>query len=496
MKHVMNGHGYIGVNGCLNATILFRLGVVLAAAICVISQGAETMAQESSRPRIIVLTDITNEPDDQESLVRFLVYANEYDVDGLIATTSTWLRNRTSVKNIRDCVAAYGKVCDNLEKHAEGFPTLPHLQSVIREGWPEFGMKGVGAGKDSKGSEHIIDVIDRDDDRPVWVSAWGGANCLAQALWKVRKTRKPDEVAKFVSKIRVYAISDQDDSGPWMRREFPKLSYVVSRGGEGSLEYNQATWTGISGDQFYLNGPSYRIDLVSNEWLRKNVRTNHGPLGGMYPKWVHIMEGDTPSFLNLINNGLGSHISPGYGGWGGRYVFKKTYADSAPIWQNSRDRVTTPDGQTHVSNTATIWRWRQAFQHDFAARMDWCVADSRDRANHNPLVIVEGDGTKNVLHRKVKKGTRVRLSADGTHDPDGNRITFHWFHYGEVGRGLTNVRELWSVDLENANSKEVIVDIPEEIPWNSHELHLILDVEDDGEPSLHAYRRVILQMQD
>ena len=414
---------------------------------------AVACSAEHTRPRIIVLTDITNEPDDQESLVRFLVYANEFQVDGLIATTSTWLRNRTSVRNIRDCVTAYGKVRNNLAKHAQGFPTQQQLETVIREGWPSFGMTGVGEGKDTPGSDHIIEVVDRDDPRPVWVTAWGGANCLAQALWKVRKTRSPEQLKKFVAKIRVYTISDQDDSGPWMRQEFPDLFYVVSPGGERSLEYNQATWTGISGDEYYLNGPGHHIDLVSNEWLLENVRTNHGPLGAMYPKWEYIMEGDTPSYMNLINNGLGSHISPGYGGWGGRYFFKRTYAEKRPIWLNTRDRVTTPDGKTHVSNTATIWRWRKAFQHDFAARMDWCVSEFKE-ANHNPRVVVQGDETKDVQHITVRKGQKVKLSATGSVDPDGNDLKFRWFHYGEAERDLPNVRDLWEVDLENRNTAE------------------------------------------
>ena len=347
-----------------------RFARAVALLLIALLNAPNATAQPNQRPRIIVLTDITNEPDDQESLVRFLVYANEYDIEGLIATTSTWLRNRTSVDNIRQCVTAYGKVRNNLSKHADGFPTVKQIETVIKEGRPEFGMQGVGKGKNTSGSDHIIAMVDRDDPRPIWVTAWGGANCLAQALWHVRETRSPAEVDRFVAKIRVYTISDQDDAGPWMRREFPKLFYVVSPGGERSAEYNEATWTGISGDEYYLNGPGYRVDLVSNEWLLKHVRPNHGPLGEKYPKWEYIMEGDTPSYMNLINNGLGSHESPGYGGWGGRYVFKKTYADAGPIWQNSRDRVVTPDGQTHVGNTATIWRWRQAFQHDFAARMD------------------------------------------------------------------------------------------------------------------------------
>ena len=199
--------------------------------VALIASTTSVLAQTTNRPRVLVLTDITNEPDDQESLVRFLVYANEYDVEGLVATTSTWLRNRTSVDNIRQCVIAYGKVRDNLASHADGFPTVEHLASVIKEGRPEFGMAGVGEGKNTSGSNHIIDMVDRDDPRPLWVTAWGGSNCLAQALWHIRKTRTAEEVDRFIEKIRVYTISDQDDAGPWMRREFPKLLYVVSPGG-------------------------------------------------------------------------------------------------------------------------------------------------------------------------------------------------------------------------------------------------------------------------
>ena len=479
--------------GKMNRRLSFLVRVLLLCGVF------SSVVVADSRPRIIVLTDITNEPDDQESLVRFLVYANEFEIEGLIATTSTWLRNRTSVKNIRDCVSAYGRVQGNLGQHLNpntgGFPTVEHLESVIREGYPAFGMKGVGDDKDTAGSRHIIEVVDQEDERPVWVTAWGGANCLAQALHRVREERSPEELAKFVSKIRVYTISDQDDSGPWMRREFPKLFYVVSPGGERDAEYYQATWTGISGDEYYLNGPGHKIDLVSNQWLKENVRDNHGPLGAMYPKWEYIMEGDTPSYMNLINNGLGSHISPGYGGWGGRYALKQTYADAGKIWQNTRDRVQTPDGQIHFTNTATIWRWREAFQHDFAARMDWCVK-SKDEANHNPVVVIDDDKSKDVLTRNVKPGDKIRLSAAGSSDPDGDELKYHWFHYSEAERDLLNVRQQKSAELTGADSAEVTVTVPAKPPRGTRNLHIILDVKDNGTPSLHAYRRVILKMED
>ena len=207
------------------------------------------------------------------------------------------------------------------------------------------------------------------------------------------------------------------------------------------------------------------------------------------------MEGDSPSYMNLINNGLGSHISPGYGGWGGRYAFKQTYADAGKIWQNTRDQVKTADGQVHFSNTATIWRWREAFQHDFAARMDWCVKE-KSQANHNPVAVVEGDRTKNVVTRKVRRGEQISLSAEGTSDPDGDALSYRWFHYSEAGRDVLNVRDQWSAELTGADTFMVTVSVPAKIPRGTDELHMILDVSDAGEPSLHAYRRVILKIQD
>lgn len=450
-----------------------------------------TIAQNVAKPRVIVLTDITNEPDDQESLVRFLVYSNEYDVESLIATTSTWLRDRVSEKNIRQCVDAYGEVRDQLATHAKGFPTARHLRERTKKGKPKYGMLGVGKGQDSDGSQHIISVVDNEDPRPVWVTAWGGANCLAQALWHVKETRSEGALDRFVAKLRVYAISDQDDSGEWMRRTFPKLFFVVSPSGQSYKEYYQATWTGISGDEYYLNGPGYRTDLVSNDWLKKNIREEHGPLGEFYLPWEYIMEGDTPSFMNLINNGLGSHESPGYGGWGGRYEFKKIAAGNGPIWTNSRDAVTLPDGKTYASNQATIWRWRVAYQHDFAARMDWCVKDPSE-ANHNPIVVVQGDKSKKIIRKRARPGDKIKLSARGTIDPDGNKLTYRWFHYPEAGGDLAHTRRSWKVKLQGEETQTASFVVPKEMPRGFKDIHIILDVSDDGEPSLHAYRRVIL----
>ena len=443
--------------------------------------------EEPVKQRVFVLTDITNEPDDQESLVRFLVYANEYDIEGLVATSSTHLREKVRTDKIEELIHSYGKIKRNLDVHANGYPSADYLLSVTKGHLPLFGMEGVGEGKDSPGSELLIEAVDKSDDRPLWVSVWGGANCLAQALMKVKQTRSDAEVQRFVSKIKVYAIADQDDSGRWIRNTFPGIFYIVDPTGSTSMEYYRATWTGISGDLFYKNGPMENFDLVDNPWLRENIINNHGPLGGQYLEATYIMEGDTPSFLGLINNGLAWYKSPAYGGWGGRYQLYQSYAEVDKIWTSSvrtQDEIRLKDGRLEASNQATIWRWREAYQHDFAARMDWNVAADYNEANHNPIIILNGNEGKSLATAKASEGEKVVLSAKSSHDPDGDELSYNWFLYKEAGNFNGDVV------LENLSEQEISLSMPK--LGAGQELHIILEVKDNGTPSLSSYRRVIL----
>jgi hypothetical protein len=440
----------------------------------------------SPKHRVLVLTDIENEPDDAMSMVRFLTYSNQWDVEGLLATTSTHQRDKTAAWRIRQIVRAYGQVRNNLLLHEKGYPDTSYLLSVIKDGLPTYGMTGVGAGKDSEGSEWIIKVVDKNDARPVYIPVWGGANCLAQALWKVRMTRTPVELEKFVAKLRVYTISDQDDTGPWIRKNFPSLHYVVSPGHFERGAYHYATWSGISGDNLNnYGGADFRI--VDNPWLDENIRKNHGPLGAQHPHTEYIMEGDTPSFFNLIENGLSDPEHPDWGGWGGRYEWytprtRKWFyePETRPIWTDAEDEVIGTDGKTYLSNKASIWRWRQAYQFDFAARMDWCVKPYKE-ANHPPIAAL---GHANNL--SVKSGEKVNLSAEGSKDPDGNALSYEWMYYREVGT-YESSRPL-GIDNRTMKTASFIapnVTLPET-------LHLILAVTDNGLPALTRYQRVIV----
>lgn len=452
----------------------------------------------ADRPRVVVLTDIENEPDDAMSMVRFLTYSNHFDVEALVATTSVHQRNKTAAHKIREIVEAYGKVRMNLIKHEPGYPETAHLLSVIREGRPDYGMNAVGKGMDSSGSERLIEVVDRKDARPVWVTVWGGPNVLAQALWKVRATRSAKAVKAFVSKLRVYTISDQDDSGPWLRKTFPGLFYIVSPGINAGGGYHFATWSGISGDKFHGRFTGADFSTVDNPWLDENIRRK-GPLGAQYPQTVFLMEGDTPSFLGLVDNGLNVPERPDWGGWGGRYelytprmlrYFMKP--ETRPIWTNAVDEVLGVDGNWHTSNHATIWRWRAAYQNDFAARMDWTIKPQSE-ANHPPVPRLG-----HALELRAKAGQRVELSAAGTTDPDGDAVSYEWFLYNEAGTlTVSNGRSGKMMDITDFDRQKAWFTVPTQrvMPPGTGTLHIILAVTDHGRPRLTRYQRVIVHVE-
>jgi hypothetical protein len=495
----------------------FRIVAILIAGFFLLSRAAyaqQPMAGRldnfSGHPRALVISDIGNEPDDQMSFVRFLLYSNEIDVEGLVAATSTWQKTVTHPETMHQIIALYGQVQPNLLKHAPGWPTAAELDEKIGSGQPAYGMAAVGNGKSSPGSQLLIKAVDHDDPRPLWVAIWGGANTLAQALTDVRATRSGADLAKFVAKLRVYSISDQDDAGPWIRREFPDLFYIVHPSPPNGDEYYYATWTGISGDVYYRNGDGADFSMVTNEWLDANIRSK-GPLGKQYPKFAFIMEGDTPSYLGLIDNGLASWWNPSWGGWGGRYVFRQPYGETHPIWTQggdlfsrvtSQDTVTGTDGKSHVSDQATVWRWRQAYQNDFAARMDW-TTKSFAEANHNPIVVVNGQLGTAPIFVSTMVGQPVVVDASQSHDPDGQPLRFSWFVYGEAG--VVNGQGRAAVILADADSDKVTItpNAPCRPMWLQMPnakcpaegvAHIIVSVTDNGSPSLTSYRRIVLHV--
>lgn len=452
--------------------------------------------QSTQKNRTIVLTDIEADPDDTQSLIRLLLYSNEMDIEGIIATTSCWMTDTVHPQSITQIIQAYEKVQSNLKKHHPGFPEAKTLYSLVKKGLPRYGMKGVGIGMDSEGSDWIIKILEKEDDRPLWISTWGGVNTLAQALYKIDKTKSEKEAKRLIAKLRVYTISDQDDSGIWIRNNFPELFYIVTPGDD----YGNATWTGINAS--YLTGVDHTT--ISNSWIAHNIQQNHGPLGAAYPDVAWGAEGDTPAFLSLIFNGLNNSEHPDWGGWGGRYeLYKPDFSimkdgssivtiapETREIWTNADDSYTPytlnefgrsvkQDTTTFTDFKVTLWRWRDDFQNDFAARMDWCFK-SYEEANHPPVPVLS-----HPEQISVKSGEHFTLDAFKTYDPDGDNFSFLWINYPEAGsyKKPIKVNGAENVHMVHFTAPAVV---------KEETAHFILKVTDKGEPQLSRYKRVIV----
>jgi len=479
----------------------FKLQLLLSVFLVTSVLSAIGNAQQPAKNRLIVLSDIEADPDDAQTLIRLLLYSNQIDIEGLIATTSVHQKSRVAPESIRKIIAGYNKVQPNLLKHEAGYPTAQSLLAVVKQGIPFYGMEGVGQGKNSEGSEWIIKVLEREDSRPVWISVWGGPNCLAQSLWKIKETKSVAEAKRLISKLRVYTISDQDDTGYWIRKNFPDLFYIVSPG-----NYGTSTWVAINREIKGINN-----EVISNNWLSENIQQGHGPLGALYPDVAYGMEGDTPSWLMLIPNGLNDNAVPNFGSWGGRYELYKPEPmktpvppiftgggpyepESRPIWTNANDKFTPripnkygrairQDTGVYNDNQVTLWRWREDLQNDFAARMDWCTG-SFEEVNHPPVAMVnQGE------QFTVKSGDIFKLDADGSYDPDGDNLSYWWFQYPEAGtyKGIVNIAP-YSENLYNVHT----IKAPEVTSLQT--VHFILRVTDKGTPALSRYKRVIVTL--
>ncbi|MCP5558967.1 MAG: DUF1593 domain-containing protein [Verrucomicrobiaceae bacterium] len=449
----------------------------------------------SDKPRVIVTSD--GEIDDECSLVRLLLYANEWDIEGIITSSSQyhWHGHKWAGDDwAQPYLKAYAEVYPNLLKHDAGFPTPEFLQSrtLLGNVETEGEMDEVTAG-----SKRIVEVLlDNSDARPIWIQAWGGTNTIARAL-KTIEEEHPEKMAAVAKKIRFYFIWEQDDT--YQR-------YIRPHWGK----YQIPT---IISDQFialfyhwkkFL--PADKQAYLAGSWMRPNILENHGPLCALYKAHGKgdkgfddgdfRSEGDSPAFLHTIPTGLRSMESPDFGGWGGRFVKVRDntwldpvaepsyhypegrwFGDSA--WGRTRLKKEIPNDAALTAYLEPQWRWIDAIQNDFAARADWCVKEFKD-ANHAPVMQLNG-----ALDRTVKAGEIVKLAASAT-DPDGNKLACRWWQYAD-GDSATG-----TVTIANNDSWEDASFVAPNEPGK--QVHIILEVTDNDTPPLTRYQRVIFDV--
>jgi hypothetical protein len=291
--------------------------------------------------------DRTSDPDDLQSMVRFLLYSNEFDVEGLIASSAT-MANIANKQNILDFLELYDKVDENLRKHDSRYPTVSYLRLITYQGFPGTWGKPVshnlGENKNSEASEAIIKIVDKPDTRPVWFCVWGDCSNIAQAIWKVQQTRSEEALQAFISKIRIYQVAKQDDTIEWLMDHFPDLFII----------YTTSTYTGIYG------GPG--DPLANANWIDANIRKNHGPMGAAYPLAAMgvngVKEGDSPSFLYLVSATFNrsNPEDPTQESWGGQFV-----------------RLGKTNHWVDGPGACSVSKWKEQFQVSFAKRAEWMV---------------------------------------------------------------------------------------------------------------------------
>lgn len=461
---------------------------------------------KSSLPQVFILTDISNEPDDQESLVRLLVHADLYNITGLAAVTSFWLNFTTYPDVIREVVNNYSAVHDQLQSHTTGtFPTSEYLKTVIHSGSTSYGLAALQEPL-SNASSHLISVVDS-LSVPLYIQAWGGTNVLASALNHISLTRSQGGIDSFINKLRVYTISDQDNSGFWIRARFPSIQYVSSS--HAWNYYGDATWPGISGEIYYpfdKGGPD--TSLVMKEWLAEHIQV--GPFGAStYIPPAFIMEGDSPSLLFTVQNGLNDPGHPEYGGWGGRYKPDDLSRVSGSHFGDTFDYVRGVNGETFVSNKATIWRWREAFQAEFAARMQWTIENS-SAIQHPPVVVVDGYCGFQPLILQVDPSEIIKLDASSSFSPDDMSLSFNWTHYREISLTQGNLLEVTEIPIlcQTADCKQVSLTLPNVTMSCATSLalypnpsdvtckafHIVLAVKNRVRLGMTRYKRIILEV--
>lgn len=412
------------------------------------------------KPRVIVTTD--GEGDDRCSMNRFLLYTYQWQVEGLIYSSSKhhW-KGRGDIPGfkwhntswIEDQIDAYAKVYAHLIQHQSDYPKPEDLRQRIFVG--NIDLEG-DMEHPTPGSDHIVNILLDANPSPVWMQAWGGPNTIARALKTIEEDH-PGRMADVSKKAKIFLIAEQDQTCK---------EYILKTWPEVEIFQSSRTYLAIAYRWREHMSPDVQV-YFGKEWLKENILVDHGPLCAMYeprPDGTFRSEGDSPAFMHMIDVGLRTLEHPTFGGWGGRFERRVDRWRSAP----DDDDMFKP-----------ILRWAIAFQNDWAAKADWCVKSFAE-ANHPPVVML--DHPTDIV---AKAGEQIQLRAMNTQDPDGDTFSFKWWRYEAPGTYAG------PVDIQKGDTPVATFTLPVD-GMVGQTIHLICEVTDTGAPPLTHYQRVVV----
>jgi len=487
------------------------------------------------KPRVIITAD--PELDDSNSMVRYLLYGTDFRTEGLIYTSSefhwkgdgkgttfsmpgreytkfglklcpcTSYRWAPGERFIDDAVENYAKAYPNLRIHDRDYPTPAYLKSKIR--WGNVDFEGEMS-KDTPGSNLIKSLLLDNEESPVYLHAWGGQSTIARALKSIEDQYKGTPRwaairAKVIRKAVIHPSGEQDNTyAEYIKPNWPEIRYRRQAGGV-PLSYNAQLMVSEE-DAAYFTA----------DWMRANVASK-GPLGAFVRLWgdgkqmvkgdifdyfgiAHasadelkkqgyivwtppraqgefLGEGDTGTYLNLLDNGLRGYRGDSFGGWGGYLVRDpEAYAAQmrlmmAAFMQGGAAAGPRPPRPTHP--------FLAAAERDYAARFIWATTPDYKAANHNPRITL-----RTPRQLKARPGQELKLSA-ATSDPDGNQVSVRWWQWKEAGSYAG------TVPLTNETGSATSLRVPTDAKPGD-EIQVVAEATDDGTPALTRYDKVVI----